>query len=184
MKKVLLLAMALTMVASLGFAQTGGHIGLYSDAGSYAECNLLALPATPLFVYVVHTLTDANGAQFKLVDNGSGLFKSGYASAHALNVGNDPFVETAVTYDGGGCPHTTPILIGTLTYFNLGGAIACGSIEVIAAPTINKILGLGCDGVEREATGGILTVNGDQSCPCLQVANEETTWGQMKALYN
>lgn len=183
MKKVLLLAMALTMVASLSFAQTGGHIGLYSDSPSYADCNLLAPPFALLNVYVVHQLTDANGSQFKLVDNGTGLTKTGYTSAHTLVIGSDPFVETAVTYDGGGCPHVTPILIGTIGYFHQGTAVPCSTIEVIDAPTILEIRSLGCDGVERVATGGVLTVEGDESCPCI-VGTEETTWGQMKALYN
>lgn len=182
MKKVLLLAMAVTMVASLSFAQTGGHIGLYSDDVSFAECNLVATPFALLNVYVVHQLTDATGSQFKLVDGGTGLTPTGWTSAHALNIGADPFVETAVTYDGG-CPHATPILIGTLGYFHQGSAVGCSTIQVVPAPTVNAILGLGCDNVERDATGGTLTIDGDLSCPCA-VATEETTWGQMKALYN
>lgn len=194
MKTVLTIALlVLTTVVAPAIAQTGGIVGVYSDDGSYADCNLVAAANVPLSVYVVHQLTDANGSQFRLTDDGTGLTRTGYTSNHALTVG-DPFVETTVTYDGSGCPHATPVLIGTISYVNTGTVVDCSTIRVLKAPSVDRIIALGCDGVLRDAEGGELYINGDETCPCFSdptpyppypppLPTAESTWGAIKSLY-
>lgn len=187
MRTILPIALLVLTTATPATGQTGGHIGLYSDAYSYADCNLVAPPFALLSVYVVHQQTDANGSQFRLIDYGTDLTKTGYVSNHAVNIGDDPFVETQITYDGT-CPHVVPILIGTIGYFHSGEAVACSTIWVTGAPSTGKVLGTGCDGVTREATRGYITVNVNETCPCGfyywdPTPTEESTWGTIKAQY-
>lgn len=177
---------SLVAVAAPAIAQTGGQVGLYTDSDQYADCLLSTPLFTPLEVYIVHQLTDALGSHFQVLDYGTGLVHTGFTPAHENVVGDDPFVELRVTYDAL-CPHMTPILIGTIALMNTGSADVCASFWVGGAPSTGQITALGCDGVERIATGGFVFTNPDEYCSCLHIDPPTpvrgSTWGAIKSQY-
>lgn len=191
MKKALILTLALVMCSSLAFAQNGGHIGIYSDAPGYTDCNLVEAPGAPNLVYVVHnTAAQANTSQFK-VDNNWGAFQAGE------NSGGNLFIASTLAntiYDGGtityvGCK-PLPHLLVTLTLIPFVPSGPCpgglaGALAVVPDPVLpsGQIEVVDCDGsTVWFATGGVLSVNDDGNCQCV-VATEETSWSRIKAMY-
>jgi hypothetical protein len=182
MKKVLILALAIVMSASLAFAQNGGHIGLYSDAPGYSDCNLVPIIGINN-VYVVHTTSvTSTSAQFKVENNwlAALAFPPNWGTNLAIG---DPYVGVAITYAG--CK-PMPYLLGTLQFFNQGVVGPCGaSLQVVADPVhpSGSVVTVDCDFVLQLATGGLLTVNGNAiDCPCI-IGTEESSWSKVKALY-
>lgn len=185
MKKILILAMAIVMCSSLAFAQTGGHIGIYSDVG-YTDCNLVTVSGLTL-VYVVHTLAPtAQSSQFK-VDDTSGM------TYLAENAGANVFIGSTAgntIREGGAYTYVTcralPWLLTTLQYFTSGFEAPCAEMNVVADPAVGsgEILVVACDLAQSTATGGKFTINGNETCPCVEtVSTEETNWSRIKALY-
>ena len=75
--------------------------------------------------------------------------------------------------------------IMTLEYTADGSSPTCSSLEVTHvfwATDPIAVLAWDCNGQYMAATGGILTVNMDNTCKCI-IPVEETTWGGLKALY-
>jgi hypothetical protein len=185
MKKVLILAVAMVMCASLASAQSGGHIGVYSDSPGYSDCNLVPALYAPNNVYVVHTmLPEANTATFRIQDDwASASIIRGAPVINGLTLG-DLFTGITVTY--GGC-QALPYLIATIPYTPIAATPECFyALEVLPSPTVGsgQIEIVLCDGSTTVfATGGKLTVNGNETCPCLEVATQETNWSKIKALY-
>jgi hypothetical protein len=185
MKKVLILAMAIVMCAGLAFAQDGGHIGLYSDVG-YTDCNVDDSGAlyTNVNVYVVHKdAVEGNTSEFAI-----------NRTWPTANPGTPDFGGnlTLGTIEGGivityvGCK-ALPHLLATWPQFIFGQAPVCTQgMEVVASPLVvsgsGQIEVVDCNSTIHFATGGILTVNGDESCPC-SVATQESSWSRIKALY-
>ena len=99
MKKVLILAVAIVMCASLAFAQTGGHIGLYSDEPGYSDCFLQEALFVNNYIYVVHVLApEANTSQWMVTHNWTAI--SGAVTYYSnLNLG-DVYTGVTVTYVG------------------------------------------------------------------------------------
>lgn len=185
MKKIMLLALAVVMSASVASAQLpsgGGHIGLYADpAGS--ECNLVPGLYITFNIYVIHTLApEANTSEWILVKTGNwASLLAGAPIWNGLTLG-DPYVSFIITY--GGCK-ALPYLVGTLPFTPLALPAACAlSMHVAASPAVasGSVEAVDCQATKRLATGGMLTLNGNSTCPC-EIATEETNWSRIKALY-
>jgi hypothetical protein len=190
MKKVLILSLALLVSASMAFAQSGGHVGLYSDSPTYADCHIVEGATTPMNVYLVHSLRlDANTAQLKVQNNWSsfpGAVNFGTNLWINSTPGNSLYEGGTITY--GGC-RTLPWLLATMQFF-FGGVPTADCTEVLQVvpdPTLasGQIEIVLCDETTIVyATGGVLYTNngGSDQCPC-EVATEETSWSRIKAMY-
>jgi len=189
MKKILILALAMVLSASLVYAQPGGEIGLFSDVG-YSDCNLApAAPYSNYNVYIVHVLaTSANSSQFKITKNITGALLNQGTITFGTNLTlGDLFTGITVTYVG--CK-PLPYLIGTIPYFYYGtpGAdpVCTYSLLVEADPgaETGQVESVDCAGVKQVAVGGTLTFWGDPvDCPCQLVSTQESSWSKIKSLY-
>lgn len=182
MKKVLILALAIVMSASLAFAQ-GGHIGLYSDSPGYSDCNLNEALFVSNTVYVVHTLAaSGNTAQFKVVNNWPGPIAGAISWGTNLTLG-DVYTGITVTYVG--CK-ALPYLLGTMGFIPVAATPPCtATLEVVADPAVasGSVEVVDCNNNVLLATGGLLTINGNQNdCPCI-IGTEQSNWSKIKNLY-
>lgn len=187
MKKTLILALGILVSASFAFAQDGGHIGLYSDAGSYADCNVnVAAPGAYTPIYVVHTTAaEANTSRFAATLNWTGATNLGFqVSTGVLPLGN---ILTGLTVTYGQC-RQLPFLIGTWNFLagtDLGPCL--DAIQIIPDPNLasGEIQVIDCQANDLVGTGGKLTVNGNPNdCPCfVEVATQPSSWSKVKALY-
>jgi hypothetical protein len=183
MKRALLLSVCLLVVSSLAFAQTGS-IGLFADPGG-TSCDLQdALPGL-YSVYVVHVFTPgATGAQFMVTWDPCMLmtYLSETVTPPYLQIGTS-LTGTAIAY--GACVGS-PNMITTLQFFAQALTGPCCMMHVVADPTEIPpgIYVTNCDDppLKLSATGGEAYINNDGSCPC-DVPTEETSWGQIKSLY-
>ncbi|MCI0452190.1 MAG: hypothetical protein L0Z51_07340 [Candidatus Latescibacteria bacterium] len=187
MKKVLMMALALTMCAG---AASADHFGLYSDVAG-TSCVLAAPPVGPpgFGVYVVHKFNaGAGAAQFRVTDT-TGFFATTQSTIAGLALGtwND---DWSIAY-GAACLQDD-LNIATLNFLYFGGPLACNTnLAIDPAPTSpipGAISLVDCGGGFKAATGGRMYfgVTGDScvdptGCDPLGVA--ETTWGGVKALY-
>lgn len=166
MKKVLLLMVAVLMISSVAMAD---HFGVYSDATG-SSCALGAAGFNPN-ANVIHKFTlGATGSRFKVTLPLGTLF-FGF---------NTPYVPIGVlTSDlslGYGLCLNGSIPLGTIT-----AQYTAGVISVLPADAFASIIYTDCSFGEYPATGGNAYVGTEG--PCNEVATEQSTWGNVKALY-
>jgi hypothetical protein len=167
MKKVLLLMVAVLMVSSVAMAD---HIGVYSDA-SGSSC--LVGSGFQSNVTVIHrSLLGATGSRFKItLPAGSAFFAF---NTSYVPVGN---MQTDLSLGYGDCL-TGSFVIGTIV-----ANLTSGTISVLPADTFVSIIYTDCTFAELPATGGnayVAPATGNCNEP---LATEQSTWGQVKALY-
>lgn len=188
MKKILILALAMVMSASVVYAQAGGMIGIYSDDGTWADCNLSpGAPYANYSVYIVHTLAPtANSSQWKMTANIVGApLNEGAANWYSNVTLGDIHTGITVTYVG--CK-ALPYLLCSVPYFYYGtpGAdpLCAYSLVIEADPgaETGQVESVDCGLVKQVAVGGTLTFFDDTDCSCA-TATEETNWSKIKALY-
>lgn len=180
MKKALLLSLVLVFGASMAFAQAGS-IGIFADNAGLG-CNL-ADPGPALTpYYIVHVNTPgATASQYSAPK--PTCFTAQWLSdtnAFPVTVGNS---QIGVSVGYGSCK-VSPILLQTLNYFTNGATPNCCYYPVLADPTATPpgIYVVDCQDQLLTATGGKGIIKSLQTCNC-NVPAEETTWGQVKALY-
>lgn len=185
MKKILMMALALTMCAS---AASADHIGVYGDAeGNTCWLASLATPPAQNAFYVVHKLnTGSTASQFKVNDT-SGLIAASQNTPY-LSIGT---WNTDLSLAYGGCVIGNHVLI-TLNFFFFGGAPTCGNtLQIVPAPTTpvpGSVAIVDCaqpSGNLEPATAGTgyLLTNCVTQGECDPNATASTTWGQIKSLY-
>jgi hypothetical protein len=182
MKKVLILAVAIVMCASIASAQSGGNIGLYSDDPGWSDCFLQEALYVNNYIYVVHNLLpEANTSQFMVEHNWTAILGATDYVGN-LNLG-DPYTGVTITYVG--CK-PLPYLLCKLAFIPVAPTPPCTvQFDVVADPALasGQIEVVDCASAVLFATGGSLIVNGNiNDCPC-EVATEETNWSKIKALY-
>lgn len=182
MKKILILAAAIVMCASLASAQTGGHIGVYSDSPGYSDCNVVEQIYVTTTYYVVHTTAaESNTSQFMAVPNFGPGFPGAISYLGNLNLG-DLYTGVTITYVG--CK-VLPHLLATVQHTNSALSAPCTVLmEIVPDPALasGQIETVDCDSNPHFATGGKLTANGNETCPCV-IGTETTNWSKVKALY-
>ncbi len=181
MTKVILLTAAMLLIASLAIGQVG-FVGTYADP-SGLDCNVLARSDQDVVtVYMVHQFqVGATRVFFQaarppclnavwLQDD---VVFSNNTIGQTLGIS-----QTGVTVDYGACL-AGPVHVLTVSYITLGSTAPCceyPTTMVQITDCANNTVAVG---------DAIHTINGDGTCPCNSpVPVEETTWGQMKALYN
>ena len=179
MKRALLLTLCVMFAASMAFAQAG-NIGVFADVAG-TNCNLSNAMGFAQFNVVHVNSPGTTACQFKLTVYGTALTFVGQMSAYNV-IGTAP-VGIAVAY--GACL-VSPIHALTATY--MGISAACDRLAVEADPTAVPpgIYVTDCatpvPHLLTIAKGGIGYINGNLSCNC-NVPAEDTSWGQIKALY-
>ena len=167
MKKVLLLMVAVLMISSVAMAD---HISVYTDASA----SVCALGSAGAFLQpvVVHKLSAGTlSSRFKLtLPAGSNLF--GFNTPY-VTVGN---IQSDLSVGYGVCLNGASV-IGTLA-----GIFGAGTLDVVAADLQTTIIVTDCTAAEFPATGGTAYVGTTGDCHEPN-ATENSTWGQVKALY-
>ena len=185
MKRSLLIALCVVFCSSMAFAQAGS-IMLFSDPGA-TTCDLYDMPGI-MSVFVFHMYTPgATGAQF-MVDHwswGAGAWiwiSDTPIPPPGVYIGNS---QTGIQIGYSMCIFQ-PTMILRIDYFVPFPSPPCSYIQVVGHPTATPpgILVADCAVPSNllTATGGDVVVNPNASCMC-SIPVEETTWGQVKALY-
>jgi len=182
MKKALLLSFALMLVAGVAFGQAGS-VGVFADPLGL-NCNLTDAPPAGLKQYmVVHVYTPgAAASQYRaklpLCMTGTGAMWLSDTNMFPVTVGNSQ-VGVAVAY--GGC-FVGPIHTQIISVFAMGTTPACCRWYVDPDPSVGQITGTDCAFQIFYPTGGQGIINPISGCMC-NIPDEDTTWGQVKALY-
>ena len=182
MKRVVLIAMALVMMASMAFAQAG-FIGIYQEPAG-TSCDIVAAPFAVTMVYVVHQQTMSAASQWAVENNNALLLGVGATPGPGMLSLGDPFVGVSVSY--GGCLEG-PIHLFTLSMFNQDATGTCLPMTVIPDEVVvsGMIEVIDCDLNTIFSSGVTSFVNGNAGCLCMEpTGSEEATWGQIKSLYN
>ncbi len=184
MKRVLLLSLCLLVAASIAFAQPPGSIGVFADPGA-TVCDVYDIPGL-LQLYVVHVWTPgATAAQFRLDctswNNGAWTY-IGETWYYATVIGN---TQTGAAVAYGYCAPSPNALV-QVNYFVNGLAGDCQFCQIVADPNAVPpgIYVADCSDppIVNPATGGDVVINPTPGCYC-NIPAEETSWGQLKALY-
>jgi len=166
MKKVLLLMVAILMVSSVAMADV---IGMYTDA-SASQCNLASGFNTT--GTVVHKFTaGATGSRFKVIFPAGTSFFS-FATPF-VPIGN---LTSDLSLGYGQC------LNGSFALGTIVAILAPGLGSVTAADAFPTIIYTNCDFGEFPASGNNFGVATDPG-PCDPNPTNQSTWGQVKALY-
>ena len=182
MKKALLLSFALMLVAGMAFAQAGS-VGVFADPLGL-NCNVLDGPPMGLKQYfVVHVYTTgATAVQYRaklpLCMTATGAMWLSDTNMFAVTVGNSQ-IGVAVAY--GNCL-VGPIHTQIISVFAMGMTPACCRWIVDPDPAVGQITGADCMFQVIYPSGGQAMINPTTGCQC-SIPNEDTTWGQVKALY-
>jgi hypothetical protein len=182
MKKFVLTVLALALAASPAFAQTGS-MGVYAD-NTGSACNITVPVGVPFSIYIVHKSPGgATGSQFKFVAASidPSIANFGGSAAPGLLVIGDPSTGVSIAY--GGCL-TGDIHLWSFTMFSAAGAPNCIYAEIIPDPAALTpgVLSVNCVFAEIPVDPGEGILNPNAGCDC-NVANQESTWGKVKALY-
>ena len=183
MKKLLLLSLGILLCASIAFGQAG-YIGLFTDP-VYTSCDYVDMGAALVPVYAVHkACPGATASQWMVVlGGGFNCTYTGEIIGPPTSIGS---TQAGISIAYGGCL-PSDLLLATINFFCMGASPPCASIEVvadIAAPS-GTIEVIDCGYVKLVGNGSILYMNPDGSCDCGEIVpTKETSWGQIKSLYN
>lgn len=183
MKKGLLLALAIVCCASLVFAQSPGSIGIYAN-NTGSSCEVADVGFVTLhFIHVNNTC--ATAVEFKAdVSALNFLMHFGDNSPFALKIG--AFKDgTSISY---GASLTGNVYLGSSTWQS-GGNVCKRAYAVkhpVPSVATSGPLGVGCPTGWLYLNGSYAVISnagfGDCHCPGT-VPTEESSWGQIKSLY-
>ena len=163
----------------------GDTIGLYSDTWG-TNCNISEnVPLT--YVYVVHTAPGgATASEFSAPKPAcwTGATWMGDQERFLCLIGCGDS-QTGKTIGYGSCVAGS-IHILTIMYFTAGASGPCCAYPLLPHPGVagGQVQVADCDFNVAPGVGLMGVVNGNATCPCgYPVPLEETTWGQVKALY-
>jgi hypothetical protein len=192
MKKGLLLALAILCCASLAFAQSPGSVAVYADqAGS--SCSATAAGFLQLYYF------QAGSPGATAVEFHSTVLEDTPAGALNFFGDNSPFTLKQNNFHGDCSIAYQACLSGDIylgssaygvnatpaippcTYFYVTG-VSLPSIENSTVPIM-----VDCGDPESnllELRGSFFVINPTDNCPCPgTIPNEESSWGQIKSLY-
>ncbi len=187
MKRFMLLSIGLLLVAGLAFAQPGS-IGLFSNVIG-TNCDVYDSGPGLVLVYVVHMYTPgATASQFSVAS------MWGNAMTYLSEAVTAPYIKIGTCYSNtagcaiayGGCIGS-PNMILTLQFFASGTTPPCSYLQVmpdLTPPAKTSVLVTDCSDppLLLNATGGDVVINPNAGCMC-DIPVEETSWGQIKSLY-
>jgi hypothetical protein len=182
MCRPLAIVFGVVLIAAAAFAQSPGHLGIYSNPGG-SDCNLYDEFPQTFMAYVVHANTPAaQASRFKVVIPSCmvGAFLLEEVTGWPIKIG---LVEEGTLVGYGACL-SSPIHVMTLHIFGQGMTSDCCIFPVLPDPTSDtgEIEVQLCDGTWVPATGTPAVVNPDPGCYCI-IPVGESTWGKIKSLY-
>jgi hypothetical protein len=175
MKRSVLVALALMLIASMAFAE---DIMVFSDAAG-TNCNFTDAAGGFALVYMYHMFSPgATASEFMLV-RPAGWTLLGGIPEYTLTIGT-PEAGCAISYEA--CK-TGNFWIYQNNYLGDGSSPTCSNtLYITAAPDKPGVQVINCAEGREYSNGGAGVVNGDGTCDC-NVPVEETTWGKVKSLY-
>lgn len=186
MKRGLLLLLVVLLSASVASAQLpGGAVGVYSD-NLGASCNFTDTAVGVAFFYY-YLLKSPGATAVEFIADLTGFNYSmhfGDASPFGLKIGN---FHTGVSLSFGSC-QSSDVYLGSGTFGTLGTTASCTKIYVKNHPIpsiagATNPLSINCSGGLVHTSGSYGTFNSG-SCPCTgSVPVNESSWGQIKSLY-
>jgi len=188
MRRLLLMTFVLMLGATVALAQGGGRIGVFSE-NTGTNCAITDAAAGLLSVYVVHIGTTGATASQYIAAKPSCMTATYLSDTNlfGVTVGNS---QTGVSVGYGTCRVGT-IHTQTLSFFASGTTPACCIYKVTCDPlgvnqcNLGKVDIVDCSFVPGVAAGQSGVVNSTGACTCpMIVADEESSWGQIKALYS
>lgn len=179
MRNVLVLSIGILLCASAVYGQAG-YIGMYEDV-TYLDCFFDDTSPGLKHVYVVHKYAAGATASQWMLEN--------YGMACTYLAEYSPFITIGDAFNGisvayGGC-FFSDILLLDISYFCEGLSPVCAAIYVVpdpAAPT-GEIEVVNCSATKLIGRAEWLMVNPNDGCNYCVSAVQETSWGQLKALY-
>ncbi len=181
MKRLMLLTLVMILGATMAFAQAG-RIAVYGDPAA-SNCAVTATAPGLISVYIFHIETiGAVGCEYAAPK--PDCFAASYLSdtnVFPVSIGNS---QTGISVGYGTC-RQGPILVQTLSYFLAAPMAATCCIYPIVPHPINGLNMVDCADnlLNPAAQSGV--VNEAQTCTCSMIVPvEDTSWGQIKALYN
>jgi len=176
----MLLVMGVVMLTPTNATAQAGMITIFSDWGG-SDCNFTDFGSL-VQVYFFHIFHGgAVASQFRLDVSTAGWMWLGDMWTFPAVIGNS---INGVSLGYGACM-PAPTYLG---YANFLGTVSppCTSIKIVADPRSwsGQIEGFDCASNPTFPSGGMGIVNNDGSCMCeYPLPVEQTTWGQVKALY-
>lgn len=189
MKKGLLLALAIVCCASLAFAQSPGSVAVYADAAG-AHCSGPAVGFLQLYYFQAGspgaTAVEFHSTVLEAVPAGA-LNHFGDTSPFALKQ-NAFHAQCSIAYQA--CL-SGDIYLGSAAYGVTAGLIPACTVFYTTGLTVPSIPGstkpgmVACPGGALvELRGSYFVINPNETCQCPgSIPNEESSWGQIKSLY-
>lgn len=178
MKKVLLLTTALLLVATVAMAQLPptGYIGLYTDDARSSNCIEATGGGYDVYVMVLPSDQGLMTTEFAIsFPSGVYLTKTTYASDIALTWG-DPANGLRATFSACKTAWCWPCYM-TFDIWNVSG----GNIEIIPHPDSGLMQLCNCN--EGYPTESVIYLTPMYLGECGPLANEESSWGAIKGMY-
>ena len=179
MKRVVFLAIATLFAASMAFAGNGS-IGIFADNAG-VNCNLPSAPGIAYYYFVHVNAIGATGSEWAApAPSCVTAVRLADMPVFAINLGT---TSAGITIGYGTCK-TGTFHIMTALYQVVAAPTPCCRWSVIADPYLpsGKIEIPDCAFELTYGTGGQGFINSGVNCNC-NIPTEDTTWGQMKALY-
>jgi hypothetical protein len=185
MRKAALLIIVVLCCASVAFAQLPGSVAPFADAAG-TSCQMADAPGIG-YVYMYHNYTTgATASEFKVVLPACVIWLADN-STFPLKSGNFK--------DGTSIPYQScllgPVNLGFMLLSMTGACPPCTYVSVIENPNSlpppnpGDVYVVDCTPGDPQlmvATGGEMIINPNPTCEC-DVPVEDTTWGQVKALF-
>jgi hypothetical protein len=191
MKKGLLLALAIVCCASIAFAQPPGSVAVYADAQG-SSCSATAVGFLQLYYFHAGassvTAVEFHSTVLDVTPVGSLNF-FGDNSTWTLKQ-NNFHGDCSIAYQA--CLSGN-LYLGSSAYGVVGGTFPipnCTTFYVtgISTPSIplsTNPIAVDCQDNLVELRGSFFVINPTGACPCPgTIPNEESSWGQIKSLYN
>lgn len=182
MKRMLLIAVTITMSAGLAVAQHPGVIGIFSDSIGY-DCDLWDTAPGPCEFHVVHVNTGGAVASSFAAPRPQ-CFESTYlndGSVFAVTIGNS---QTGISIAYGACLSGTFHILD-MRFFCMGITQQCCMYRVLGDPSsyFSDPEVVDCDLNTNMGWGWTSPINPNWECCCYCGPTEKSTWGKVKSLY-
>jgi hypothetical protein len=179
MKRTLLIGVCMVFCASLAFAQNGS-IMVFSDGADPlvdpADCNFADVGGL-VQVHIWHMYSPGTTASEWMLET-PGYSHLGDQPEFQLVIGTS-ISGVSLSYEA--C-YADNFKLMTVNFFG-NAAPSCSLVRIVAAPGKAGVRSVDCAENSVLIAGGEGRVNPDGTCTCA-VPVEETTWGNIKALYN
>ncbi len=189
MKRFISVFMVIALCTTVANAQYGGRVELWADT-QMIDCSIVDSQPGVVNIHMFHTnISEATALQFAAPtpDCWTGATWVGDAVTALVRIYNTHDVDYGISLGYGACLQL-PLYLGFMVFMTTGEGLDCCVYPVIAPiwPDGN-ILASDCTQPMSNRIypeGGQIVINPNETCECVRpVPVQETTWGQIKSLY-